>query len=82
MFFIELSPGQDVRVGPCTLRVLAVHPGEVVLALLDPARDCVCCGGRPANRVCCPVCQTEALLCPDCMPTQPCPHCAFPWEAG
>jgi len=79
MFFFELTPGQDVRVGPCTLRVLAVRPGEVVVALLDPAHDCAFCGERPAARHRCPVCQAEAPVCPDCLAYYPCPCCASPW---
>jgi hypothetical protein len=81
MIEIEMSPGEDVRVGPHTLRVLAVHPGEVVVALVDP-EDCALCGRRPAARLRCSVCQAEALLCPDCVPSRPCPGCASPWEAG
>jgi hypothetical protein len=82
MFLIEMSPGQDVQLGPCTLRVLAVHPDEVVFALLDPTQDCVCCGARPATRLRCPVCRAEALVCAACVPSRSCPRCASPWEAG
>jgi hypothetical protein len=80
MFLIEVSPGQEVRVGRRTLRVLAIHAGEVVVAVLDPAQDCAFCGGPPAARRRCPVCQAEALVCPDCVPSRPCPRCASPWE--
>jgi hypothetical protein len=82
MFFLDMCPGQEARVGPRTLRVLAVLPAVVVLALLDPGRDGASCGRRPAARRRCPVCQAEALLCADCVPSRPCPRCASPWRAG
>ena len=82
MKMLELSPGRGVQVGPYTLRVLAVRPGEVVLALLDPDKDCTGCGGRPAARLRCPICRAEALVCPDCVSSQSCPRCASPWSGG
>jgi hypothetical protein len=36
MVEIERSPGQVVRIGPYTLRVVAVLPDRVVLALRGP----------------------------------------------
>ncbi|HEX5271932.1 MAG TPA: hypothetical protein VFW33_15645 [Gemmataceae bacterium] len=36
MVEIERSPGQVVRIGAYTLRVVAVHPDRVVLALHGP----------------------------------------------
>lgn len=79
---IELAPGQSVRVGPCLLRVLAVRSDEVVLALLDPQKDCVFCGERTHGRHQCPVCQTEVLICSNCLTSQSCPRCASPWGPG
>jgi len=75
MVMIERKPGLGVQIGPYTLQVLAVHAGEVVVALLDPEKDCACCGERPAERRRCSHCQGEAVLCSDCEPSWPCPGC-------
>jgi hypothetical protein len=45
MVEIERSPGQVLRIGPYTLRVVAVHPDRVVLALRGPEDD-----GAPRGR--------------------------------
>jgi hypothetical protein len=73
MVVIERSPDQGVQVGPYTLWVLAVHADEVVIALLDPDKDCVGCGERAAGQRC-PVC--GALVCPACAQAACCPRCA------
>jgi hypothetical protein len=73
---IERSPNQAVRIGPYTLRVLAVRADEVVVALLDPDRDCHACGERPADRLRCPACGAEAVVCPVCVRSWRCPRCA------
>jgi hypothetical protein len=39
MVEIERSPGQVVRIGPYTLRVMAVLPDRVVIALHGPGED-------------------------------------------
>jgi hypothetical protein len=39
MVEIERSPGQVVRIGPYTLRVLAVLPDRVVIALRGPDEE-------------------------------------------
>ncbi len=44
MIVIEQTAGQALRIGPYTLRVLAVQPGRVVVALSDPGRDGTCDG--------------------------------------
>jgi hypothetical protein len=75
MVDIERSPGQDLRIGPYILRVLAVRGDEVVIALLDPEKDCAGCGGQPAERRRCLACGAEALLCADCVPAWRCPWC-------
>ena len=36
MVEIERSPGQEVRIGPYTVRVVAVLPDRVVIALRGP----------------------------------------------
>jgi hypothetical protein len=75
MVVIERSADQGVQVGPYTLWVLAVHGDEVVIALLDPDKDCSGCGERtPGNR--CRDC--GALVCPVCARTRLCPRCASP----
>jgi hypothetical protein len=79
MVEIERKAGEAVRVGRYTLRVIAVRPGEVVIALLDPDKDCAGCGERPAQRRRCPVCGAEAVLCNACLPSRRCPRCASPW---
>ena len=76
MIVIQRSPGEAVRIGPYMLRVLAVHGDEVVVALLDPERDCAACGERPAQRRRCPGCEAEALVCDACAPDWRCPACA------
>jgi hypothetical protein len=76
MFVIPRSPGQAVRIGACTLRVVAIHAGEVVLALFDPEEDCAGCGERPAERRPCSVCRAETVVCTACAPQQRCPKCA------
>jgi hypothetical protein len=73
---IERSPGEGVRIGPYTLRVLSVDADKVVFALLDPDLDCCCCGERPADHRRCPVCATEAVVCTDCAGSWQCPRCA------
>jgi hypothetical protein len=75
MVVIERSPDQSVQIGPYTLRVLAVRAGEVVVALLDPATDCISCGERGSARRC-RVCDVEVLLCPGCVDSWRCPRCA------
>ena len=62
MVVIERSPEQGVQIGRYVLRVLAVHADEVVVALIDPDRDCAGCGERTTGR--CPGCgaQTKAAL--------------------
>jgi len=73
MIVIERSPDQGVQIGRYTLRVLAVRADEVVVALLDPDKDCSGCGERtPGDR--CLTCGT--LLCPVCARLGPCPRCA------
>jgi hypothetical protein len=39
MVEIESSPGQVLRIGPYTLRVIAVFPDRVVLALRGPGEE-------------------------------------------
>jgi hypothetical protein len=39
MVEIERESGQGVRIGPYTLRVLEVRPGEVLVALLGPGEE-------------------------------------------
>jgi hypothetical protein len=73
MVVIEREPGLSVRIGPYTLQVLAVEAGKVTFALMDPERDCCCCGERPAERRRCPECLTEAVVCPAC--AWRCPVC-------
>ena len=75
MVTIECSPGQCVRIGHRTMRVLAVHAAEVILALIDPDKDCALCGERPANRHYCPVCASGTVICPACTPDWCCPRC-------
>jgi hypothetical protein len=58
MVVIERSPGQEVRIGPYTLRVVAVDPDGVVIALHDPDED-----GDPPG---------PALAAPDELPTAEC----------
>jgi hypothetical protein len=45
MVEIERSPGQVVRIGPYTLRVVAVLPDRVVIALRGPGED-----GKPREQ--------------------------------
>jgi hypothetical protein len=45
MVEIERSPGQELRIGSHTLRVVAVHPDHVVIALHSPDED-----GEPSGR--------------------------------
>lgn len=80
MVQIERSPGEAVRIGRYTLRVLAVHAGEVVVALIDPERDCAGCGEQTADRVRCPACAAEMRVCPSCAVSWSCPQCAAPWR--
>ena len=75
MVKIERSPGQGVQIGRYTLRVLAVHAGEVVVAVLDPDLDCACCGERPAAHCRCPRCGAEAVVCATCASSWQCPKC-------
>jgi hypothetical protein len=75
MIVIERSPGEGVRVGRYTLRVLAVRAGEVVVALYGP-EECAVCGGTVTGPTVCPVCGEEAILCPACSPSWRCPGCA------
>ena len=44
MVEIERSPGQVVQIGPYTLRVIAVLPDRVVLALRGPGEEDRPCG--------------------------------------
>jgi hypothetical protein len=77
MVIIERSADQGVRVGRYTVWVLAVHADEVVVALLDPDRDCGGCGERtPGDR--CGVC--GLLVCPVCARRGRCPRCASPLD--
>jgi hypothetical protein len=48
MVEIERSPGQSVRIGRHTLRVVAVHPDRVVIALHGPDEECDPRGQQPA----------------------------------
>jgi hypothetical protein len=73
MVVIERSPDQGVLIGRYTLRVLAIHADEVVVALLDPDRDCAGCGER-AEGSRCGTC--GALVCPCCGGSRRCPRCA------
>jgi hypothetical protein len=75
MVVIERSPDQGVQVGRYTLWVLAVRADEVVVAVLDPDKDCGGCGERAAGRPC-PVC--GVLVCPVCARPGHCPRCASP----
>jgi hypothetical protein len=80
MVELERTPGQAVQIGRYTLRVLAVREGEVVVALLDPDKDCVGCGQRGVSSLC-PACQTVMVVCPDCVRSWRCPFCASAWGA-
>jgi hypothetical protein len=73
MVVIERSPDQGVQIGRYTLRVLAVHANEVVVALIDPDTDCAVCGERTTGR--CPGC--DARVCPACARAWHCPRCAY-----
>jgi hypothetical protein len=79
MYTFELAAGEGVQIGNCTLQVLEVRPGEVVLTLFDPSKDCAYCGDRPAARRRCPICQNETLVCRGCLPSRNCPRCASAW---
>jgi hypothetical protein len=48
MIEIERSPGQRVQIGRYTLRVVAVHPDRVVMALDGPDEECGPQGQEPA----------------------------------
>jgi hypothetical protein len=48
MVEIERSPGQGVRIGAYTLRVVAVLPDRVVLALHNPGEEGEPRGQEPA----------------------------------
>ena len=74
MVVIERTSGQEVRIGPYTLRVLAVHPERVVVALLDPEKDCGSCGEAGERRRCLG-CAAEAVLCRGCAASVRCPRC-------
>jgi hypothetical protein len=39
MITIERAASQEIRVGPYTLRVVAVRPTEVVVAIFGPGMD-------------------------------------------
>jgi hypothetical protein len=39
MVVIDRAAGEQIRIGPYTLRVLEVHPDGVVVALLGPDED-------------------------------------------
>jgi hypothetical protein len=75
MIVIERSPEEGVQVGRYTLWVLAVHADEVVLALIDPDKDCAGCGER-ADGSHCPAC--GVLVCPVCARPGQCPQCMSP----
>jgi hypothetical protein len=47
MVEIERSPGQELRIGSYTLRVVAVHPDRVVFALRGPGEG----GGRGGRTI-------------------------------
>ena len=76
MVVIERSPGQSVRIGPYALRVLAIHTDEVVVALLDLDRECHVCGKPSNERRHCPQCDTDVIVCPECVLSWACPWCA------
>ena len=44
MIEIDRSPGQEVRIGPYVLRVVAVHPDRVEFALCGPDEGRALCG--------------------------------------
>ena len=48
MVEIERSPGQVVRIGPYTLRVITVLPDRVVLALRGPGEEDEPSGQEPS----------------------------------
>jgi len=48
MIEIDRSPGQEVRIGPYVLRVVAVHPDHVEFALCGPDEGCAPRGQAPA----------------------------------
>ena len=75
MVQIDRSPGEAVRIGRYTLRVLAVRAGEVVVALLDPEKDCAGCGEQTIRRDRCPVCGVKTLVCEGCAASWRCPDC-------
>jgi hypothetical protein len=77
MVVLERMRGQSVRIGRYTLRILTIRPEEVVVALLDPEKDCAGCGVETTARRRCPSCAAEALVCPDCAETYRCRHCAL-----
>jgi hypothetical protein len=54
MFVIERAAGEAVHIGPHVLRVLAVHPDHVVVALLDPDEDGAGLGNDPVEAVAIP----------------------------
>ena len=76
MVVIQRSPGEAVRIGPYTIRVLSVHGDEVVVAVIEADRDCSLCGERAAELRRCPVCGKETRLCDVCAPDGRCPECA------
>jgi hypothetical protein len=59
MVEIERSPGQVVRIGPYTLRVVAVLPDRVVIALRGPGEE----GDSPTQELVVP---RERLACTVC----------------
>jgi hypothetical protein len=73
MVELERTAGQTLQIGPYTLRVLEVRADEVVVALLDPDRDCDGCGG-PLECALCPVCESVTAACPVCSPSGRCRH--------
>lgn len=81
MVAIQRSPGEAVRIGRYTLKVLAVHADEVVVALLDPEKDCAACGEATAAQSRCPACTAEMRLCNACALSWNCPACHSPWRS-
>jgi hypothetical protein len=59
MVTIERMAGQGVRIGGYILKVLAVQPGRVVVALLDAETECLSCGQSLVGGRC-PACQAGA----------------------
>jgi len=78
MHVIRRSPGQAVRIGPYTLRVLAVRGDEVVVAVSDADAACAGCGDDCAERRRCAACAAETPVCDACAAGWRCPACGSP----